>query len=197
MAQGMARLRRRQEPISENDHRHAYKSRQSVRLLSLLYSCAHHLRSNSAYDYRILLVHTLPSSSPEARSAAVDAIAAALRIPTVFDFDTLYNLDPIIAVRDHELFSLAQIFLRNGLSEFKAWVDDHATLLETYRECFSAYYVVLSLNKMVLVVCRTRSLTARAQNLPLGLFLSRIRLHWTRSSILDDRVNVANRYIPS
>lgn len=95
------------------------------------------LRRDAAYEYRILLVHTLPSSSPQSRSSAVDTIVASLRIPTIFDFDTLYNLDPIIAVRDHELFPLLQIFLKSGLPEFRAWVDDHSTLLETYRTFFA------------------------------------------------------------
>ncbi|KAH0840248.1 hypothetical protein J3R83DRAFT_1255 [Lanmaoa asiatica] len=90
-------------------------------------------KGDTAYEYRILLVHTLPSSSPQGRSAAVDTIVAALRIPTVFDFDSLYNLDPIIAVRDHEVFPLIQIFLRNGLPEFQAWADGHPTLFETYQ----------------------------------------------------------------
>ena len=91
------------------------------------------LRSDSAYEYRILLVHTLPPASPESRSAAVDTMVAALRIPTIFEFDTLYNLDPIIAVRDHELFPLIQIFLRNGLPEFREWTNNHSAVLETYR----------------------------------------------------------------
>ncbi|KAG8218990.1 hypothetical protein J3R82DRAFT_4733 [Butyriboletus roseoflavus] len=90
-------------------------------------------KADSAYEYQILLVHALPSSSPQGRSAAVDTIAAALRIPTVFDFDTLYNLDPIIAVRDHELFPLLQIFLRNGLPEFQAWADGHTAVFEIYQ----------------------------------------------------------------
>lgn len=94
------------------------------------------LHRDSAYEYRILLVHTLPSSSPESRSAAVDTIVAALRIPTVFDFDTLYSLDPIIAVGDHELFPLLQIFLKNGIPEFRAWTDDHSAVLETHRTFF-------------------------------------------------------------
>ncbi|KAI9574292.1 hypothetical protein HD554DRAFT_2046049 [Boletus coccyginus] len=90
-------------------------------------------KADTAYEYRTLLVHALPSSSPESRSAAIDTIVAALRIPTVFDFDTLYNLDPIIAVRDHELFPLIQIFLKNGLPEFREWVDGHGAVLETYQ----------------------------------------------------------------
>ncbi|KAF8559437.1 hypothetical protein OG21DRAFT_1431600 [Imleria badia] len=90
-------------------------------------------KAEPAYEYRILLVHTLPSSSPESRSAAVDTIVAALRIPTVFDFDKLYNIDSIIAVRDHELFPLVQIFLRNGFPEFRAWVESHSAVLETYQ----------------------------------------------------------------
>lgn len=104
-------------------------------------------RRDTAYEYQILLVHTLPSPSSECRSAAVDTIVAALRIPTVFDFDTLYNLDPIIAVRDHELFPLLQIFLRNGLLEFRAWADGHSALLETYRTFSFIQHAPVSLKK--------------------------------------------------
>jgi hypothetical protein len=135
MAQGMERLRRGKEPVPENDRRHACTNRQGVRFLffGVFLRSLPPLRRESAYEYRILLVHTLPSSSPESRSAAIDTIVAALRIPTVFDFDTLYNLDPIIAVRDHELFPVIQIFLRNGFPEFRAWADAHAAVLESYR----------------------------------------------------------------
>ncbi|KIJ13258.1 hypothetical protein PAXINDRAFT_136201 [Paxillus involutus ATCC 200175] len=87
----------------------------------------------SAYDYRVLHTLSLPPSSPESQSAAVDTIAAALRLPAVFDFDALYNLDAVIAVKDHELFPLLQIFLNNGFPEFSAWADSHSDVLESYQ----------------------------------------------------------------
>jgi len=127
------------------------------------------LRRDTAYEYRILLVHTLPSSSPESRSAAIDTIVAALRIPTVFDFDTLYNLDPIIAVRDHELFPLIQIFLRNGLPEFREWVDGHVAVLESYRTFFAQNVSIRS--TCITTIFRTRKFTTRTKNSPPGLFL--------------------------
>ncbi|KAF9236231.1 hypothetical protein BU15DRAFT_77205 [Melanogaster broomeanus] len=87
----------------------------------------------SAYEYRIVYTLSLPPSSPESRTAAVDTIVAALRLPTVFDFDALYNLDAVIAVKDHELWPLLHIFLNNGLPEFCAWADSHAAVLDSYQ----------------------------------------------------------------
>ena len=80
----------------------------------------------------MLYLQTLPLSSPEAAPAAVDTIAFALRLPTVFDFDPLFKLDPIIAVKDHALFSLLQIFLNNGLQEYTAWESANSGVLEKY-----------------------------------------------------------------
>jgi translation initiation factor 3 subunit M len=87
----------------------------------------------SAYEYRIVYTLSVPPSSPESRSAAVDTIVAALRLPSIFDFDALYNLDAVIAVKDHELFPLLHIFLNNGFPEFRAWADGHSAVLDSYQ----------------------------------------------------------------
>ncbi|KAG5648768.1 hypothetical protein DXG03_000116 [Asterophora parasitica] len=87
----------------------------------------------TAYDYERLYVQTLPSTSSDAQAAAVNLIATAVRLPTVFDFDPLFKLDAIVAVKDHELFSLLQIFLNNGLLEFKSWEASHADALEQHK----------------------------------------------------------------
>ena len=76
----------------------------------------------------------LPPSSQEAQSAAVEAIASALRLPTIFDFDPLFKLDAILNITTHELYGLLEIFLNNGLSEFKAWQSNHSGVLEKFRE---------------------------------------------------------------
>jgi translation initiation factor 3 subunit M len=64
----------------------------------------------------------------------VEAIATALRLPSIFDFDSLFKLDAVLNVKNHELFSLLQVFLSGGLPEFKAWQSNHPQVLEIYRE---------------------------------------------------------------
>ncbi|KAI6034905.1 hypothetical protein F5J12DRAFT_3670 [Pisolithus orientalis] len=85
-----------------------------------------------AYEYRLLYVQSLPLSSELRQSAAVDAIAAALRQPTVFDFEPLCKLEAVIAAKDHELFPLLQIFLNSGYPELTTWADNNIAVLDTY-----------------------------------------------------------------
>jgi len=87
----------------------------------------------SSYQYRLSYVRSLPASSELGKTAAVDAIATALRLPSIFDFDPLFKLEPVIAVKDHELFSLLQIFLNEGLSEFNTWAGSHTGAFEKYQ----------------------------------------------------------------
>ena len=86
-----------------------------------------------AYEYSLLYLQSLPATSDEAKTAAADIIATALRLPTVFDFDALFKLDAVINIKGHELFSLLQIFLSGGLPEFNAWQSSHPQALEKYR----------------------------------------------------------------
>ncbi|KAL4247025.1 translation initiation factor 3 subunit M [Abortiporus biennis] len=85
---------------------------------------------DSSYQYKLSYVRSLPSSS--AQSAALDVIASALRLPSVFDFDSLFRLDAVVSAKDDELFSLLQIFLNDGLSQYKAWEGAHADVLSKY-----------------------------------------------------------------
>lgn len=89
-------------------------------------------RPEKAYEYRLLYVQSLPLSSELRQSAAVDAIAAALRQPTVFDFEPLCKLEAVIAAKDHELFPLLQIFLNSGYPELTTWADNNIAVLDTY-----------------------------------------------------------------
>ncbi|KAJ3749300.1 PCI domain-containing protein [Lentinula detonsa] len=91
----------------------------------------HLLRSNvSSEDKSAFLQHIIDayakSSQPcAAKDASIRVIASALRIPSIFEFDTLFKLDAVVANKDHELFALLQVFLNDGLSEFKAWETSH------------------------------------------------------------------------
>ena len=90
-----------------------------------------HIRTVS-YQYTLSYVRSLPPTSETGKAAALDAIATALRLPTIFDFDPLFKLDAVIAVNHHELFSLLQIFLNEGLSQFKVWERRYADAFEKY-----------------------------------------------------------------
>lgn len=68
-------------------------------------------------------------------------IATAVRLPSVFDFDPLFKLDAVIAVKDHELFSLLQVFLNGSLSDFTTWESSHSAAFETYSKCHQ--YIIL------------------------------------------------------
>ncbi|KAF7302070.1 Eukaryotic translation initiation factor 3 subunit M [Mycena indigotica] len=74
-----------------------------------------------AYEYSIAYVRSLTPGSPTAESAAVELIATALRLPFVFDFDPLFKIDAVVALKGHDVFSLLQIFLNDGLVQFNEW----------------------------------------------------------------------------
>ncbi|KAL0059643.1 hypothetical protein AAF712_013608 [Marasmius tenuissimus] len=86
----------------------------------------------SSYGYSLSYLQSLPSSSPESQAAAIDVIATALRLPNVFDFDALFKIDAVVASKDHELFSLLQVFLSGGLADFKSWESSHSGVLAKY-----------------------------------------------------------------
>lgn len=86
----------------------------------------------TAYEYTLSYVRSLPPNSNASQTAAVDAIAVALRLPSLFNFDALFRLDPVVAAQNHELFSLLRIFMNDGLSEFQAWVTSHGDSFTKY-----------------------------------------------------------------
>ncbi|KIK03132.1 hypothetical protein K443DRAFT_121587 [Laccaria amethystina LaAM-08-1] len=86
----------------------------------------------TSYEYSLVYIRTLPSTSSASREAAINAIATALRLPNIFDFDPLFKLDAVVNAKDHELFFLLQIFLNDGLVEFKTWEQSHQGVLEKY-----------------------------------------------------------------
>ncbi|KAF7792843.1 hypothetical protein EIP86_003944 [Pleurotus ostreatoroseus] len=79
--------------------------------------------ANASYKFELLYVKSLPPSSVS--GPAQDLIATALRLPNVFDFDALFRIDAITAAKGTELFELLQIYLNDGLVEYKAWEQKH------------------------------------------------------------------------
>ncbi|KAF7294350.1 Eukaryotic translation initiation factor 3 subunit M [Mycena chlorophos] len=78
-----------------------------------------------AYEYSIAYVRSLTPGSSSANTAAVELISMALRLPLVFDFDPLFKVEAVVALKDHEALSLLRIFLNDGLSQFNEWKASH------------------------------------------------------------------------
>ena len=91
-----------------------------------------------SYKYKLAYVRSLPASS--AQDAALDLIATVLRLPSEFEFDALLRIDAVVAAKDSDLYPLLQIFLNDGLSEYKAWTSSHGEVLSKYGEyqCWEA-----------------------------------------------------------
>jgi translation initiation factor 3 subunit M len=56
----------------------------------------------------------------------------AVSNPTVFDFDSLFKLDAVVAAHSHPLFTLLRIFLSGGLDDLRAWQRAHADIIGSY-----------------------------------------------------------------
>jgi len=86
----------------------------------------------TSYQYLLISLQNLPPNSPHAESSAIRAISTSLKLPSVFDFDTLFKIDAIINLKGHELFSLLRVFLSGGLEDYKKWESERSASIEKY-----------------------------------------------------------------
>lgn len=96
--------------------------------------------SEIAYTYLTSYVRSLPPSSPAAKPAALQLIATALRLPTIFDFSSLYRLENVQSLKSHELYTLLQIFSEKGIPEYKAWQEKNMSSINEF-SMFIIYYL--------------------------------------------------------
>ncbi|KAF7295907.1 Eukaryotic translation initiation factor 3 subunit M [Mycena chlorophos] len=61
-----------------------------------------------AYEYSIAYVRSLTPGSSSANTAAVELISMALRLPLVFDFDPLFKVEAVVALKAHEALRAIQ-----------------------------------------------------------------------------------------
>jgi translation initiation factor 3 subunit M len=90
------------------------------------------LISEAAYYYKLAHVRSLDPTSQSTTPAVLDAIATAVSVPSVFDFDPLFKLDAVLAVHSHPLFALLRIFLNGGLDDLRSWQRAHADFIKSY-----------------------------------------------------------------
>lgn len=134
MAPGVGCQSGKEKRVLENDCRETSRWETVRATLSGTRASTHVSFSEASYEYRIAYVRSLPPTSDAAKPAALELLATALRLPSVFDFDILQKLENVKALGSHELFNLLQMFSKEGLSEYQAWESKNASLLEAHRE---------------------------------------------------------------
>lgn len=134
MAVGVVYFIRRKVGVLEGRSRCFLGFRISVRNLKkyhpLIY-LIYHLNSETAFSFSTSYVRSLASTAP-AGPAALELIASALSLPSVFDFDSILKLDAIQTQKAHPLFALLQIFNSQGLEEFTRWKGSNLTILDSF-----------------------------------------------------------------
>ena len=89
--------------------------------------------SEKAHTHTLARARILPKDSPLAQEAVLEAVASAIRIPSIFNFDSLFKLSNLPLIKDHPLRVLLNIFLGKELSDYQAWAASHADCMATYR----------------------------------------------------------------
>ncbi|KAG8883449.1 hypothetical protein FRB97_006577 [Tulasnella sp. 331] len=86
-----------------------------------------------SYEYLQLYTKSLPLSSHEATSAALNTIALALRLPSILDFDSVFHLESIQSIKHHPLLSLVRTLVSGNFKDFKSWMSSHGDVLGHFK----------------------------------------------------------------
>jgi translation initiation factor 3 subunit M len=86
----------------------------------------------TSYSYVLLHLQSIPAGSPNAQQGALEAIATALRLPSIFNFDSLLKIDALQSAKTHQLFALLKVFLNGELLEYKQWEASNASILDDF-----------------------------------------------------------------
>jgi hypothetical protein len=87
------------------------------------------LTSETSYTYLVSYARSIPPTSAKAEAAALKVIATSLRLPSVFNFDSLLKVDSVMVVKGHQLFALLNILLQGGISEYRKWLETNEGIL--------------------------------------------------------------------
>ncbi|KZT42985.1 PCI-domain-containing protein [Sistotremastrum suecicum HHB10207 ss-3] len=113
--------------ISEWDTTPEEKS-QFLKLLSDAYLQLE--KRDEAYGLSLRHLQILPSSSPNAQSAAIATVSSALQNPATFNFDPLFKIDSVVQLKDHPILALLRIFLTGDISDYTKFESSHSAFLE-------------------------------------------------------------------
>ncbi|KAI9100413.1 hypothetical protein DFS34DRAFT_614520 [Phlyctochytrium arcticum] len=82
--------------------------------------------TQQAFDYLLKYLSTFDNADAkalaEAKPHAIRAVKDAIRISTVLDFEDLFKLQAVQALKPNKLFDLLKIFLNESLQQYQAFV---------------------------------------------------------------------------
>ncbi|KAJ3285724.1 hypothetical protein HK104_009360 [Borealophlyctis nickersoniae] len=83
-----------------------------------------------AYEYRLRYLATFENADAAAlkttKEQATRAVREAIRIPEVLNFEDLFRLQAVQALKPSKLFDLLTIFMEHGLAQYRAFVKSNA-----------------------------------------------------------------------
>lgn len=91
----------------------------------LVRSYLHVLRSEKSYTYLLQYVNSLSPSSPEAATASQGAIATAIRLPSITDFQSLARLEAVKAASQQPIYALLHIFIAGDYAQLQMWLGQN------------------------------------------------------------------------
>lgn len=89
---------------------------------------------DTAFQYTLAYARSIPAASSSAEVAVLEAIVSALKLPSLFEFDSLFGLEGISRVQENPLYSLLEVFATKGISEYRTWAIANSSTLESQGE---------------------------------------------------------------
>ena len=98
---------------------------------AVMFADAEHSRE-TAFTYLQSYVQSIPTSSTAAKTAGLELIVSALRLPNSVDTDSLLKLENVQALQGHPLHTLIQLFSRENLDEYRKWQGENEASLKEF-----------------------------------------------------------------
>lgn len=109
----------------------ANRTRELYKKIRDIYKQSH--KNNEAHKWTIQYLNLLDNNSNSEENEAVNAALEAIRLPDLFQFDSLLDVQAIKQLEKHpkhaKLFQLLTIFVRDNLDTFKSFINANTGLL--------------------------------------------------------------------
>lgn len=83
-----------------------------------------------ALEFFLLHLRLLTSTDAAAKEAAERTTAAALRLPRVFEFESLLQVPAVQALKDTPVFELLRVFVAGSFDDWEKWQGTNAAELQ-------------------------------------------------------------------
>lgn len=92
-----------------------------------------------AFEFLQTYLRFLDPAAPEAKEAAERTIATALRLPKVWEFDQLLQIQAVQSAKGTPAFELLRIFVGGDAKQYQSWLSSNAAEVKRLGECGQAF----------------------------------------------------------